>query len=189
MQQAVPEGVGAMYAIIGLADDSVKTCCHQAETETGLIVCAVNFNSPGQVVIAGNTEAADKAAQLCKAAGAKRALSLAVSVPSHCALMQPAAEMLASMLDSIDFCPPKVPIINNVDVALQSAPEEIKQALIKQLYSPVRWTESVQKLASLGINQIYEIGPGKVLTGLIKRIDKSLSCEALNTADSISVFN
>jgi [acyl-carrier-protein] S-malonyltransferase len=189
MQQAVPEGVGAMYAIIGLADDIVKTCCHQAETETGLIVCAVNFNSPGQVVIAGNTEAADKAAQLCKAAGAKRALSLAVSVPSHCALMQPAAEMLASMLDSIDFCPPKVPIINNVDVALQSAPEEIKQALIKQLYSPVRWTESVQKLASLGINQIYEIGPGKVLTGLIKRIDKSLSCEALNTADSISVFN
>lgn len=189
MQQAVPEGVGAMYAIIGLADDDVKTCCHQAQSQSGLVVSAVNFNSPGQVVIAGNAEAAEKAAQLCKAAGAKRALPLAVSVPSHCALMQPAAEMLAPMLESIAFCAPNVPIINNVDVAIETAPEQIKLALIKQLYSPVRWTESVQKLALLGTTDVYEIGPGKVLTGLIKRIDKSLSCNALHSADSISALN
>jgi [acyl-carrier-protein] S-malonyltransferase len=188
MQQAVPEGVGAMYAIIGLDDALVIASCQQAKTETQEIVSAVNFNSPGQVVIAGNAKAVAVAGDLCKAAGAKRALPLSVSVPSHCALMKPAADQLANSLNQITFNSPQIPLINNVDVASPSEPELIKQALVQQLYSPVRWTETVQKMASLGVKNIYEVGPGKVLTGLIKRIDKSLHCEALNSADAVSVL-
>ena len=186
MQQAVPAGVGAMYAIIGLNDADVIACCQKAENETKQIVSAVNFNSPGQVVIAGNAEAAALAGELCKEAGAKRALPLSVSVPSHCALMKPAAQQLEDMLAKMNFHSPQVPVINNVDVAMPSDPELIKKALIEQLYSPVRWTETVEKLAELGVENIYEIGPGKVLTGLIKRIDKSLSCEAINSEASVS---
>ena len=186
MQQAVPAGVGAMYAIIGLNDADVIACCQKAENETKQIVSAVNFNSPGQVVIAGNAEAAALAGELCKEAGAKRALPLSVSVPSHCALMKPAAQQLADMLAKMNFHSPQVPVINNVDVAMPSDPELIKKALIEQLYSPVRWTETVEKLAEFGVENIYEIGPGKVLTGLIKRIDKSLSCEAINSEASVS---
>ena len=188
MQQAVPEGVGAMYAIIGLDDAKVIHACEQAQNDTQQIVSAVNFNSPGQIVIAGNTAAADKAAELCKEAGAKRALPLAVSVPSHCALMKPAADKLAVMFDSVSFNTPSIGVINNVDVAIESNVENIKAALLRQLYSPVRWTETVQKLASLGVSQIHEIGPGKVLTGLIKRIDKSLNCEAVNSAETVSII-
>ncbi len=186
MQQAVPAGTGAMYAIIGLDDDKIRECCENAATTTSEVVSAVNYNSPGQVVIAGNASAAAKAAELCKEAGAKRALPLAVSVPSHCALMQPAAEKLSQLLDTITFSKAKIPVINNVDVGVSENAEQIKDALVRQLYMPVRWTEGVQKLASQGVEKIYEVGPGKVLTGLIKRIDKSLSCESVNTPDSIS---
>lgn len=186
MQQAVPAGVGAMFAIIGLDDDKVVASCHQAQAETNEVVAAVNFNSPGQIVIAGNKNATEVAANLCKEQGAKRALPLAVSVPSHCALMKPAADQLASLLQNIPFHTPNVPVINNVDVAYPSDPDAIKQALVEQLYSPVRWTESVTKLADLGIEALLELGPGKVLTGLTKRIDKRLSCEAINTVDSVN---
>lgn len=189
MQQAVPEGTGAMYAIIGLDDDKVVASCQQVEEETGLVVSAVNFNSPGQIVIAGSKEAAEKAATLCKEQGAKRALPLAVSVPSHCALMKPAAEKLAELLQSISFKAPKVPVINNVNVAYPSDPELIKQALIEQLYSPVRWTETVNELANLESDALFEVGPGKVLTGLVKRINKSISCQAVNTVESVRSFS
>jgi len=186
MQQAVPAGVGAMYAIIGLDDEKVVSSCEQAQTDTGEVVAAVNFNSPGQVVIAGNKGAAEVAANLCKEQGAKRALPLAVSVPSHCALMKPAADQLASLLDDIQFHVPSVPVINNVDVAYPTDPKTIKQALVEQLYSPVRWTETVTKLADLEVDALLEVGPGKVLTGLTKRIDKRLSCTAINTVDSVN---
>ncbi|GAC19560.1 ACP S-malonyltransferase [Paraglaciecola arctica] len=186
MQQAVPAGVGAMYAIIGLDDDKVVASCEQAQGQTNEVVAAVNFNSPGQIVIAGNKNATEVAANLCKEQGAKRALPLAVSVPSHCALMKPAAEQLASLLKDIQFHAPKVPVINNVDVAYPNDPEAIKQALVEQLYSPVRWTETVNKLAELGVEALFEVGPGKVLTGLTKRIDKRLSCVAINTVESVN---
>jgi [acyl-carrier-protein] S-malonyltransferase len=186
MQQAVPAGTGAMFAIIGLDDDKVVASCQQAQTETNEVVAAVNFNSPGQIVIAGNKNATEVAANLCKEQGAKRVLPLAVSVPSHCALMKPAAEQLASLLKDIQFQTPKIPVINNVDVAYPNDPEAIKQALVKQLYSPVRWTETVTMLAELGVETLLEMGPGKVLTGLTKRIDKRLSCTAINTIDSVN---
>lgn len=186
MQQAVPVGVGAMYAIIGLEDDKVVASCEQAQTQTSDVVAAVNFNSPGQVVIAGNKNAALAAANLCKEQGAKRALPLAVSVPSHCALMKPAADQLANLLKDIPFNVPKIPVINNVDVAYPTDPDVIKQALVEQLYSPVRWTETVTKLAKLEVEALLEVGPGKVLTGLTKRIDKRLSCTAVNTVESVN---
>lgn len=186
MQQAVPAGVGAMYAIIGLDDDKVVASCEQVQKETNEVVAAVNFNSPGQVVIAGNKNAAEVAANLCKEQGAKRALPLAVSVPSHCALMKPAAEKLESLLKNIKFQTPKIPFINNVDVAYPTEPDAIKQALVEQLYSPVRWTETVTKLAELEVEALLEVGPSKVLTGLTKRIDKRLSCTAINTVESVN---
>jgi [acyl-carrier-protein] S-malonyltransferase len=186
MQEAVPEGIGAMYAIIGLDDNKVIQACAEAAEQSNAVVSAVNFNSPGQVVIAGNAAAVEKAGELCKAAGAKRALPLSVSVPSHCALMEPAAKQLATMLEAMTFSAPLIPVINNVDVAICSDPTQIKDALVRQLYMPVRWTESVQYLTSQGIDTIYEIGPGKVLAGLIKRIDKSLVCESINTPDSLA---
>ena len=186
MQQAVPAGIGAMYAIIGLEDNKVIASCEQAQTQTSEVVAAVNFNSPGQIVIAGNKNAAEVAANLCKEQGAKRALPLAVSVPSHCALMKPAAEQLASLLKDIQFQTPRIPVINNVDVACPHEPDVIKQALVEQLYSPVRWTETVTKLAELEVDALLEVGPSKVLSGLTKRIDKRLSCTAINTVESIN---
>ncbi|MBT1065032.1 ACP S-malonyltransferase [Bowmanella sp. Y26] len=184
MQQAVPAGTGAMYAIIGLDDDKVIAACEQAAL--GDVVSAVNFNSPGQVVIAGQTDAVARAGEACKEAGAKRALPLPVSVPSHCALMKPAAEKLAVELKKLQVNAPVIPVVNNVDVALPTDPELIRDALVRQLYSPVRWTESVQKLAEMGAEKVLEVGPGKVLTGLIKRIDKSLDVDAINTPDSLN---
>ncbi|TKB45900.1 ACP S-malonyltransferase [Thalassotalea mangrovi] len=183
MQQAVPAGTGAMFAIIGLDDDAIKAACEQAAQ--GQVVSPVNFNSPGQVVIAGNKEAVERAGELCKEAGAKRALPLPVSVPSHCALMQSAAEKLAEDLNSITFNAPQIPVINNVDVEAYSDGEKIKDALVRQLYSPVRWTETVTKMAEQGVESLVEAGPGKVLQGLTKRINKSLSCVSINTSDSI----
>ena len=173
MQQAVPEGTGAMYAIIGLDNEAIINACKQAEQ--GEVVSAVNFNSPGQVVIAGAKEAVERAAALCKEAGAKRALPLAVSVPSHCALMKPAADQLAVTLEGITLNAPATPVLNNVDVKAETESAEIRTALIRQLYSPVRWTETVEKMAQDGVEVLVEIGPGKVLTGLTSRIVKELS--------------
>ncbi len=178
MQEAVPAGIGAMSAIIGLDDDSILTACEKAAE--GQVVAPVNFNSPGQVVIAGNKEAVERANVLCKAAGAKRALSLPVSVPSHCALMKPAADKLAKVLDDIVFSTPSIPVINNVDVALETESEAIKQALVRQLYSPVRWVECVEKMVAQDTKVLIEMGPNKVLTGLTKRIDRHLEAMAIN---------
>ena len=177
MQQAVPAGVGAMYAIIGLDDDAIAKACEEAAQ--GEVVSPVNFNSPGQVVIAGNKAAVERAGELCKAAGAKRALPLPVSVPSHCALMKPAADKLAEALADIEFNAPVVPVINNVDVIAETDPAKIKDALVRQLYSPVRWTEGVVVMHDQGVENLLEFGPGKVLTGLTKRIVKALSAQAV----------
>ncbi|EPA8651240.1 TPA: ACP S-malonyltransferase [Photobacterium damselae] len=183
MQEAVPAGVGAMSAIIGLDNDAIaKACADAAEDQ----VCSpVNFNSPGQVVIAGNKEAVDRANALCKEAGAKRALLLPVSVPSHCELMKPAADKLAVALENMTFNTPTIPVINNADVATETDPAAIKLALVKQLYGPVRWTESVERMAAEGIEELLEMGPGKVLTGLTKRINRSLGGSAVNDIASL----
>ena len=183
MQQAVPAGTGAMAAIIGLDDDAIANACEQAAE--GQVVSPVNFNSPGQIVIAGNKEAVERAMVLCKEAGAKRALPLPVSVPSHCALMKDAADKLAGELNAIEFNTPAIKVVNNVDVVAEQEPEAIKQALVRQLYSPVRWTETIQHFASLGVTESYEFGPGKVLSGLVKRIDKSVSCVSVGDAASL----
>ena len=184
MQQAVPAGEGAMAAILGLDDDQVRQICAQSRGEE--VVSAVNFNSPGQVVIAGHTAAVARASEACKAAGAKRALPLPVSAPSHCELMKPAAEQLAALLATISIQAPQVLVLNNVDVASPSQPEQIRDALVRQLYLPVRWTESVEKLAAQGVRQFVEMGPGKVLSGLIKRIAKEADCLAINDLASLS---
>ena len=185
MQEAVPSGTGAMFAIIGLDNDSIQKACEQAAQ--GQIVAPVNFNSPGQVVIAGNKEAVERAGALCKEAGAKRALPLAVSVPSHCALMKPAADKLATTLNNMTFNAPQFAVINNVDVKVESSADNIKAALIAQLYSPVRWTETVEEMAKQGVTLLVEMGPGKVLTGLTKRIVDSLSACAVNDKASLDV--
>ncbi|KPH64247.1 malonyl CoA-ACP transacylase [Pseudoalteromonas porphyrae] len=183
MQEAVPAGVGSMAAIIGLGDDEIQTACEASAQ--GEVVSPVNYNSPGQVVIAGHKAAVDRASQACKEAGAKRALPLSVSVPSHCELMKPAAEKLATDLAALTFNTPKCDVINNVDVTAASAADAIKDALVRQLYSPVRWTETVQALVAQGITQSYEFGPGKVLTGLAKRIDKAMVCGSVNSQSAI----
>lgn len=184
MQEAVPEGTGAMQAIIGLDDAAIRKACE--ESAQGQVVSPVNFNSPGQVVIAGNKEAVERAGAACKAAGAKRALPLPVSVPSHCALMKPAADKLAVALESITFTAPSVPVINNVDVKAETDATAIRHALVRQLYSPVRWTESVEAMAAQGVTQLLEMGPGKVLTGLTKRIVDSLTAAAVNDTASLT---
>lgn len=187
MQQAVPAGEGAMYAIIGLDDEKILECCESAASTTGQVVSPVNYNSPGQVVIAGTAGAAEAAANLCKEAGAKRALPLAVSVPSHCALMKPAAEQLSALLAETEMQTPVIPVINNVDVSIETDVAKIKDALVRQLYCPVRWTETVQSCASKQIDTLYEVGPGKVLTGLVKRIDRSISVSAMNEPEHFSL--
>ncbi|PSU21516.1 ACP S-malonyltransferase [Photobacterium kishitanii] len=184
MQEAVPAGVGAMSAIIGLDNDAIAAACAQAAEDQ---VCSpVNFNSPGQVVIAGNKEAVERANVLCKEAGAKRALPLPVSVPSHCALMKPAADKLAIALEGLAFNAPAIPVISNADVATEIDPVAIKLALVKQLYNPVRWTESVERMTAEGVEELLEMGPGKVLTGLTKRIDRELSSVAVNDVASLT---
>lgn len=177
MQEAVPQGEGAMAAILGLDDDQVRSVC--AEAAQGEVASAVNFNSPGQVVIAGNAAAIARALELAKAAGAKRALPLDVSVPSHCALMQGAADALAQIMAGMHFKAPSLPVVQNVNVAADNDPERIRQLLKEQLYSPVRWVETVQAMAADGAELIVEAGPGKVLTGLCKRIDKNLTALAV----------
>ncbi|PKG57680.1 [acyl-carrier-protein] S-malonyltransferase [Shewanella sp. Choline-02u-19] len=186
MQQAVPAGTGAMFAIIGLDNDAIATAC--AEAAQGEVVSPVNYNSPGQVVIAGEKAAVERAAAICKENGAKMAVALPVSVPSHCQLMKPAADKLAIALIDIEFSIPSVKVINNVDVASPNAAQEIKAALVRQLYCPVRWSETVELMAEQGITDLFEIGPGKVLTGLSKRINRSLTAKAINDVASFAAL-
>lgn len=186
MQSAVPEGVGAMAAILGLTDDQVRLACEQAAQ--GEVVAAVNFNSPGQVVIAGHKAAVERAMKLCQEAGAKRALPLPVSVPSHCALMQPAAERLAQDLAQMTMQTPHISVINNVHVAIESEAKAIQAALVAQLHSPVRWVETVQLLKAQGVTRIVEVGPGKVLAGLNKRIDNEIEHFAVADLRTLSDY-
>ena len=184
MQDAVADGVGAMAAVLGLDDEIVRAVC--AESAQGDVLEAVNFNSPGQVVIAGNKAAVERGMEVAKARGAKRALILPVSVPSHCALMKPAAEQLKAYLGKVPISAPQIPVLHNSDVAAYSDAAQIKDALVRQLYCPVRWVESVQRLASDGISQVLECGPGKVLTGLNKRINSEMTCYALTGSDALA---
>ncbi|MEO0998531.1 MAG: ACP S-malonyltransferase [Pseudomonadota bacterium] len=182
MQDAVPAGTGAMAVIIGLDDDKVRAAC--AEAAEGDVVQAVNFNSPGQVVIAGATAAVERACGVAKDNGARRAMTLPVSVPSHCDLMRPAAERLAGQLDGVTIAEPELPVVNNVDVRAESAPEAIRAALLRQLYSPVRWVETVEHLRDAhGVTALVECGPGRVLAGLTRRIDKTLGAHALDSTE------
>lgn len=170
MQQAVPAGQGGMAAILGLDDDVVRKIC--ADAAQGEVLEAVNFNSPGQVVIAGNASAVARGVERAKAAGAKRALRLPVSVPSHCRLMRPAAQQMAQRLGNVDIRAPKVPVIHNVHVKSETMADGIRNALVRQIESPVRWVETVRAMLSAGATRFMECGPGKVLAGLNKRIDK-----------------
>ena len=183
MQSAVPDGQGSMAAILGLEDEQVRAAC--AEAANGDVVEAVNFNAPGQVVIAGSVAAVQRAVEACKAAGAKRALPLPVSVPSHCALMRPAAEQLVEVINGLRLHEPEIAVINNVDVTVETDLGRVTDALVRQLYSPVRWVETVQKLAADGVTLAYECGPGKVLAGLVKRIDRSVEVVALENAAAL----
>ena len=186
MQAAVPEGIGAMAAILGLDDEQVRAACLEAAQSE---VCdAVNYNSIGQVVIAGNKAAVKRAMEIAKAKGAKRALPLPVSVPSHCALMRPAAEKLAEYLKNVIINTPKIPVIHNADIVSYHNAEQIKDALVRQLYSPVRWVETVQAIAAQGVTSSAECGPGKVLAGLTKRIVAELPCTALISNEAITEF-
>ncbi|MDX5332588.1 MAG: ACP S-malonyltransferase [Gammaproteobacteria bacterium] len=184
MQAAVPEGQGAMAAILGLADDAVQAVCEGAAQ--GEVVEAVNFNSPGQVVIAGSAAAVERAVAAASEAGAKRALKLPVSVPSHCSLMRSAGDQLAERLAGVAIQAPSIPVIHNADVASHDEPDRIRDALARQLYSPVRWVETVNRLAADGVTDIVEFGPGKVLAGLTKRIDKSISAQCVLDATSLA---
>ena len=183
MQNAVPAGVGAMAAILGLDDEAVRAVC--AEAAQNEVLEAVNLNSPGQVVIAGNTAAVERGMELAKAKGAKRALPLPVSVPSHCALMKPAALMLADYLKDVTVNASQIPVLHNADVVSYSDADKIKDALVRQLYSPVRWVETVQAISASGVTQAAECGPGKVLAGLTKRIVAELPCVALTSSDAM----
>jgi [acyl-carrier-protein] S-malonyltransferase len=183
MQEAVPEGTGAMAAVLGLDDDAVRAAC--AEAAQGEVVQAVNFNAPGQVVIAGHKNAVTRAIEACRARGAKRAMPLPVSAPFHSSLMQPAAGKLEVFLKNVPFAVPSVPTINNVDVKMESDPNKIKSALVRQAASPVRWAETIRQMAAQGVTHIVECGPGKVLAGMVKRIDPRV--QGLAAADRASL--
>lgn len=183
MQDAVPAGSGAMAAILGLDDQAVIDVC--AAAEEGQVVSAVNFNSPGQVVIAGHRDAVERAAERAKAAGARRAVLLNVSVPSHCALMKPAADELAAYLDDAAFGDTAFPVMNCVDVEAYAGAKQIREGLKRQLYCPVRWMETVQALIREGAKTVVECGPGKVLAGLVKRIDRGVPTVVLDSPDAL----
>lgn len=196
MQSAVPEGWGAMAAILGLSDEAVQTVCQsvcqeasaKAGTDAGAgkeVVEPANYNSVGQVVIAGHREAVTRAMEKAKEHGARRVILLPVSVPSHCALMKPIVEEYEKLLASISLKKPSIPVIHNVDVAEHEEPESIRRVLREQLYSPVRWVETIQSMAELGIHSILECGPGTVLTGLNKRIQPSLSCASITSGEAV----
>ena len=184
MQDAVPLGSGAMAAILGLDDDAVRIAC--GEAAGGEVVEAVNFNAPSQVVIAGHKSAVERAAAASKAAGAKRAVMLPVSAPFHSSLLTPAAERLAAYLQGVSFHPPRIPVINNVDVATVDDPQTIKQALARQARSPVRWVEVIRAMRREGVTDVVECGPGKILAGLTRRIDPELRSHAISDAQSLA---
>ena len=186
MQTAVPVGQGAMAAIIGLDDDVINTTCQQVQASGAGVVAAVNFNSPGQVVIAGHTAAVEAAIDALKEAGAKRAMPLPVSAPFQTELMKPAGEKLAVALADIDISTPAIPVVHNVHARTEQNPERIRELLVEQIYSPVRWTGCVQAMAAAGAHNIVECGPGKVLSGLSRRIDKSLTSFSLEEPESLS---
>jgi [acyl-carrier-protein] S-malonyltransferase len=183
MQEAVPEGLGAMAAILGLDDDGVRAAC--AESAQGEAVQAVNFNAPGQVVIAGHATAVARAIDACKEKGAKRAMALPVSAPFHSSLMQPAAMRLREALARVEVKAPRIRLINNVDVAEETDPARIRDALVRQAAAPVRWVETIRRMAELGATHVVECGPGKVLAGLVKRIDGNLRGFALADRQSL----
>lgn len=183
MQNAVPLGVGTMAAIVGLEDASVIAACETAAEDQ--VVSAVNFNSPGQVVIAGHAEAIERAIALCKAAGAKRALPLPVSAPFHCDLMRPAAEAFSVDLESVAFHQPGIPVLQNFGLRTETSPDAIRQNLIGQIYSPVPWVDTVRLFSDRAVSLVYEIGPGKVLCGLVKRIAPDMAVLAINNEVSL----
>ncbi|MER1940241.1 MULTISPECIES: ACP S-malonyltransferase [unclassified Castellaniella] len=183
MQSAVPVGQGGMAAILGLDDEAVRKACEQASGDE--IVEAVNYNAPAQVVIAGHTAAVERACELARAAGAKRAVTLAVSAPFHSRLLKPAAAVLADTLAGVAVQSPSIPVINNVDVAQATTPEAIRDALVRQAWHPVRWVETIQAMKHAGVTHIVECGPGKVLAGLVKRIDRDLT--TFNITDPASL--
>lgn len=183
MQQAVPEGEGAMAAILGLDDESVRTLCQQ--NATGEVLQAVNYNAPGQVVVAGSAAAVGRLLENAKAAGAKRALQLPVSVPSHCTLMQPASDRMAGRLKEMPISQGQIPVIHNVNVQTAADEEEVRQLLARQISEPVRWVETINSMYEMGVTQLIECGPGKVLCGLSKRINRDMNCIPLITKDSI----
>ncbi|PAV27471.1 [acyl-carrier-protein] S-malonyltransferase [Tamilnaduibacter salinus] len=184
MQEAVPDGGGRMAAIIGLDDETVMAVCE--ESAQGEVVSAVNFNAPGQVVIAGETSAVDRAIESCKAKGAKRAMALPVSVPSHCALMKPAADELSNALDEVDFGDASIPVVQNVTAAPEQDSEALRDNLVHQLYSPVQWTGSVRYLVEENVTSAVECGPGRVLAGLVRRIDRNLKVRGIETPDAMT---
>lgn len=183
MQTAVPEGVGGIAAILGLEDEAVRAVC--SEGAQGEVLEAVNFNSPGQIVIAGNRAAVERGMELAKAKGAKRAIMLPMSVPSHCSLLKGAAEQLRAYLNNVSVTAPAVPVLHNADVAAYSEAAKIKDALVRQLYSPVRWVETVQAFGKQGITHNVECAPGKVLAGLNKRIDTNQQAMAINDGEAL----
>jgi len=182
MQEAVPAGTGGMAAILGLEDADVLAAC--AEAAQGEVVSAVNFNAPGQVVIAGAAKAVERAIEACKARGAKRAVALPVSVPSHCELMRPAAERFAEAVEAVQWQMPQIALVQNVTAQVPADLAALKRDLLAQLYSPVRWVESVQLLAEKGVTDLVECGPGKVLAGLNKRCAKGVTTHNLDSADA-----
>lgn len=182
MQAAVPAGTGAMAAILGLDDAQVMAVCKESAGSGH--VAAANFNAPGQVVIAGDKAAVDRAIEAARSAGAKRAIALPVSVPSHCELMRPAAEQLARQLETIEIRPPQIPVIHNANVSMHDNAAAIREVLVEQLYRPVRWVETIRILKDKGIQRVVECGPGKVLAGLNKRIDRELESQAIHDAAS-----
>lgn len=180
MQEAVPLGQGGMAVVLGLSDDDVRAVCAQAELDVaGGVVQAVNYNAPAQVVIAGGNEALERACALAKEKGAKRAMKLPVSAPFHSSLLQPASLRLQEYLQNVTLHAPQIPLINNVDVAIATTPEAIRDALVRQAASPVRWVETIQKMAREGVTRVTECGPGKVLTGLNKRIETTIVADAV----------
>ncbi|MDB4421180.1 ACP S-malonyltransferase [Pseudomonadales bacterium] len=184
MQQAVPQGVGAMSAVLGLDDEVIVSICQDVSVD-GNVVEAVNFNSPGQVVVAGSADAVSKAADLLKEAGAKRVAPLPVSAPFHTSLMKPAAEQLAVAIAKVEFHAPTIPIVHNVHASIESDPGKIRQLMVEQTASPVRWTQSIEFMVARGVERVVECGPGKVLSGLCRRIHKPLSASAIETPGAL----
>jgi len=187
MQTAVPLGEGGMAAVLGLDDEQVREVCIAASQ--GMVVQAVNYNSPGQVVIAGNNAAIERAIEGCKEAGARRAIALSASAPFHSELMKPAAEELAGVLNEVNFAKPTTIVVQNIDAAVHDDPEEIRANLVKQMYGAVLWTDTVLMMKQIGVATLVECGPGKVLTGLSKRIDKSITGHSMNSAASIAIVS